>query len=246
MAFFGMVHSHDYFFGEDHLWLQKVRGNRPRVLNKMLRSHIDFFPKYYMNKGNNAMVRCVRAAAKRIEQNKGIDTEMRKTYQRRGSARDALRVVMSMGSSKEISVHESGHFAESHERMLRDLVEDAGQDEESAKHYLDTNRQLLGLSEDDEDNEDFIQAYIEEAKYPVGLDKDQAAIEHSRVDPASLRGQSRPSARALIHDGLQALEKRVQDDESKGKASNVWKKPSIVEVNPKLLESVDEDEDDLS
>jgi HMGL-like len=36
--------NHDYFFGEDNLWLQQVRGNRPKVVNKLLRKHMDLFP----------------------------------------------------------------------------------------------------------------------------------------------------------------------------------------------------------
>lgn len=130
--------SHDYFFGEDHLWLQKVRGTKPRVLNKMLRSHIDFFPKYYKGKGNNAMVRCVRAAAKRIEDNKGISAEMQETYKKRKSAWDALQQVTQMDDT-ELSIpsdHLNVCVAETHAQLLKDLAEDEGQDAEAAAAYL--------------------------------------------------------------------------------------------------------------
>lgn len=33
--------NHDFFFGEDHLWLQEVRGSRPKVVKQLMRAHFD-------------------------------------------------------------------------------------------------------------------------------------------------------------------------------------------------------------
>ena len=119
---FAIRKNHDYFFGEDNLWLQKVRGNRPRILNKFLRSHFDFFPKYYKGKGNNAIVRCVRAAAKRIEQNKEIDFDTTNTF-RRGSARNALVEVISSDEANMILEEDTIAAEELTKRMLEELRE---------------------------------------------------------------------------------------------------------------------------
>ncbi|CAB9513406.1 expressed unknown protein [Seminavis robusta] len=193
----------DYFFGEDHLWLQKVRGTKPRVLNKMLRSHIDFFPRHYMNRGNNAMVRCVRAAAKRIEENKGINMEMHRTYHRQGSARNALRLVIEMNSTTGQTIP-SGHFADAHQQMLKELAQDEGQDEQSAAVYLKQNKELLGI--EDHDTGDLIDAYLEESKFTVGM------ITQSQRKQKS-------AASLLIQDGLIAIEQKVETD---GDSASYW------------------------
>lgn len=54
---------------------------------------MDMTPKFYAKKGNNAVVRCVRSAAKRIDENKGIREDLGKAM-RRESATKAMQSAL--------------------------------------------------------------------------------------------------------------------------------------------------------
>ncbi len=88
---FSIRKNHDFFFGEDHLWLREVRGSRPRGVNQLLRAHFDFYPRFYTSKGNHALLRCVRSAAQRVADNKGITDDLQ--WLREGEDRVALDEV---------------------------------------------------------------------------------------------------------------------------------------------------------
>ena len=73
---FSIRKNHAFMFGEDANWLRDVRGTRPKKVNQMLRLHIDFYPRFYASYGNNNIVRCCRAAAKRVSENKAISEDL--------------------------------------------------------------------------------------------------------------------------------------------------------------------------
>lgn len=150
------------------------------------------------------MVRCVRAAAKRIEENKSINTEMHETYQKRKSARDALMLVTHMEETNHESVA-SGRFANTHEQMLKELAEDEGQDEASAAAYLKQNKELLGFSDKDFVGGNLVDAYLEESKIAGGVMRASERIQNSKT-------------KTLIEDGLIAIEDKIKKDGD----GNIW------------------------
>lgn len=79
-------------FGDDHNWVREVSGARPRKANQLLRSHIDFYPRFYAGYGNNNIVRCCRAAAKRVADNKAIANDL--MWLRKGEDGQAVEAVL--------------------------------------------------------------------------------------------------------------------------------------------------------
>lgn len=164
--------NHDYFFGEDNLWLQQVRGNRPKMVNKLLRKHMDFFPTIYASQGNTAIMRCVKAAAKRIDINEGIKDELLDL--RRGSAKLAItKVLQKADGSGHISAASSNReYTKPHEEILMALANDEGEDEALAAEYLVETKTILGLSPAVDDIVDFGEIFVNEMKSKVRKSKD--------------------------------------------------------------------------
>ena len=58
---FCLRENHDFFFGEDNYWLRKVRGNRPKTINLLLRAHMDYFPRFYAQNSSTLLACCSEA-----------------------------------------------------------------------------------------------------------------------------------------------------------------------------------------
>ena len=95
------------------------------------------------------MVRCVRAAAKRIGDNKGITEEMRQSY-RRGSSRKALKVVLDSSSASIKNLRLSTTVSEPFSALMRtEITEDKDrQHEESSTIYEKQNAEVLAFMRD--------------------------------------------------------------------------------------------------
>ena len=153
--------NHDFFFGEDNLWLQQVRGNRSKLVPKMLRKHMDYFPRIYARQGNTAMLRCILSAAKRISLKEviGVRDDVKEEFCRRQSGRAALLFAERYVPDDIVA------FNTAQQKLIQELDADQGQDEELASEYLNEVKDKLGILETQEKDirGDLVQAYMAES-----------------------------------------------------------------------------------
>jgi hypothetical protein len=156
--------QNDFYFGEDHLWLQECRESKSDEVSKLIMTHLDYFPKFYAVKGNNAMTRAVKAAAQRIEKKSGIKLDMAE-ISKRASMVDKVKAITNDTADLESegSAKNSAVFSKTHETMIRQLLEDGDEDEAAAAVYLEDNKTVLDvqLSIDD-----LVAAYVEDSLEP--------------------------------------------------------------------------------
>jgi hypothetical protein len=153
--------QNDFYFGEDHLWLQEVRETKSDEVSKLILTHLDYYPKFYAVKGNNAMSRAVKAAAKRIEEKSGIKLDMAE-ISKRASMIDKVKAIADdiADLESEGSAKKSTMSAKTHEIMLRHLLEDEGEDEAAAAAYLKDNKTVLGVQSS---IDDLVAAYVKDS-----------------------------------------------------------------------------------
>jgi hypothetical protein len=176
--------QNDFYFGEDHLWLQEVRETKSDEVSNLIRAHLDYYVKFYAVKGNNAMTRAVKAIAKRIKEKSGIKLEMAAISKResmivkvkaiadctavskRGSMIFKVKAIAdydytadleSEGSAKTSTTRMS---AKAHETMIRHLLEDEGEDGAAAAAYLKENKTVLGVQSS---IDDLVAAYVKDS-----------------------------------------------------------------------------------
>lgn len=160
--------NHDFFFGEDNLWLQQVRGKRAKLAPKLLRKHMDYFPRFYANKGNHAMLRCMKAAAKRISENQGIRDDVKEQYKRK-SGKAALLTVTHYSSSDSLTDNSTA-AQNAQKKIIQELTNDEGQDEKLADEYLEEFKDRLGLAEAQEkdiSSGELVEAYMSESRQDI-------------------------------------------------------------------------------
>jgi hypothetical protein len=148
--------QNDFYFGEDHLWLQDVRESDE--VSKLILTHLDYYPKFYAVKGNNAMRRAVKAAAKRIEEKSGIKLDMA-GISKRVSLIDSVKSIAddTADLESEGSAKNRPMFAKAHETMIRHLLEDEDEDEAVAAAYLNDNKTVLCVQSS---TDDLVAAYV--------------------------------------------------------------------------------------
>lgn len=141
-----------------------------------------YYSKHYIQKGNTAITRCIESTALRIdEQRITIPKDMQDTFRRKS----AVAMIYAIAENKRASdgTHDKalrGKSAEcimapAHEKLLRELAEDRGQDEALAQQYLDETMEVLGLDDLDtavKEEESLATAYIRERRKSLLKDDD--------------------------------------------------------------------------
>jgi len=130
--------NHDFFFGEDALWLQQIHRDRPQVATKVLLYQMKFYHKHYVNQGDTAVSRCIEATAGRIDEQRSIPADMRRVF-RTESAKILVHEIAKTGKETHTQYGLSGRRHEqfrtivpSHESMLRAMAQDSGEDKKLA------------------------------------------------------------------------------------------------------------------
>jgi len=180
--------NHDYFFGEDALWLKKVhkKGGPPKAANEVLLNQMKFYHKHYIQHGDTAMSRWLESTALRIYEHRAVPLGMQNAF-RRQSAQALIHSIADRMREPEAPEEEDGGFnatdlSPAHERMLRDLAEDEGEDKVLAGRLSLELAQRLGFDDADDtistgDEETLADAYIRERRQSILLDVDISLLD---------------------------------------------------------------------
>lgn len=146
--------NHDFFFGEDALWLKQMHNNeRPKVATKVLLKQMKFYHKHYIHQGDTAISRCIEATAGRIDEKRSIPADMRRVF---GDDRAKHLVHEIAEHGREVQSEYShrherfGTIVPSHESMLRALAQDDGEDKNLAKEL---SQEFIGTNADDNESD---------------------------------------------------------------------------------------------
>jgi len=118
--------NHDFFFGEDALWLRQINKDRPTVGSNLLLKQMQYYHKYYIQQGDTAISRCIVSTAKRIDNHQSVPTEMRNVFRKKSNAALVHEIAEKKGGGRFDDIKPS------HESMLRALACDIGQDDDLA------------------------------------------------------------------------------------------------------------------
>ena len=128
--------NHDFFFGEDALWLKAINKERPTVATNLLLKQMQFYHKHYINQGNTAISRCIESTAHRIDNNQSLPSDMQKVFRQKAAAALVHTIAEKKRQGAFPGDRPTGrfhHIKSSHESMLRALACDDGQDKDLAE-----------------------------------------------------------------------------------------------------------------
>lgn len=155
--------NHDFFFGEDHLWLKKKGHERPNIANKILVGQMKFYNKHYIQKGSTAISRCIESTALRIDDNRSVPDDMQTLFRRKSKTalvHDIAERKRRRGSC-DFSITSDHQINEAHERILRALLEDDGEDEDLAQKFLEESDNAFEPEDGKKENrQSILEAYI--------------------------------------------------------------------------------------
>lgn len=209
--------NHDFFFGEENLWLKDIHSVKPQIANKILLSQMTYYKKYYKKRGDTAILRCIEAAALRISEHRSLPKDMGQVFDKKESIGIVNEILEEQRSCLTIT--------KAHEKMITDLAADGGQDEILAKEYFD---EIVEMGDEpfegteDSSSEFLGQAYIEERrrsilniniddiiKEDIDNNGDEKEENHSNK---KLKARKRNSfAHVILRNGSDALRHVVND-----------------------------------
>jgi len=142
------------------------------MANKVLVGQMKYYNKYYIDSGNTAISRCIESTALRIDEGRSVPDDMQKTF-RRDSKISLINDIADRKRQNSVSskggASSEHQINEAHERILRELLEDDGEDNALAKQFLEESE--LGFHVDDgerENRKSILEAYIRESAGKLG------------------------------------------------------------------------------
>ena len=136
------------------------------MANKILVGHMKFYNKHYIQSGSTAIARCIESTALRINDGGSVPADMEKTF-RRESKYALVREIAErtrLKESSEFSHTSENHISKAHEQILRELLEDDGEDEDLARQFLEESEMGFSPFDGAKDNRSsIIDAYVVES-----------------------------------------------------------------------------------
>ena len=159
--------NHDYFFADSHLWLKKKGHERPNTANKILVGQMKFYNKHYIQQGSTAISRCIESTALRIDSHLSVPDDMRAMFRRESKTALVHEIAerKRLHDSSHLSVSSENTINDAHLRILREMLEDDGEDEDLARQFLeDSDNGFEAGDGKSEHRKSILDAYILEAK----------------------------------------------------------------------------------
>lgn len=166
-----------------------------------------FYNKYYIHSGNTAVARCIESTALRIDTDRSVPDDMQQTFRRKSKTALVHEIAERkrlQDSSDFSTTSEGNQINPAHERILRELLEDDGEDQDLAQQFLEDSD--IGFEPTDGSKErrgTILEEYIQMSSRPVGFD-----VDNEEANP--LDGIGEPIQRNSFQDKIRRSSFAVQ------------------------------------